>query len=695
MPFLTTRPVMLSILTCDSTPDLTLKLKTLFSNATIQYESQLTKAHKAIKKYSYDIIFFGYLMQPSTACIKELIALPLESRPLMIQVIQDHERINPRHMCCDGVLFMALPLSVQVSHIVSLVDKKNVLSHKISSLIKENANLTLRLNASTEMHSELGIAERMNRIVRLLKKLVGADCVDIYFNDVENGQLINYSATQAIADIKTIPINRRSRLGMIALNKQWIQTSRWIGIPLLSNDIVIGVIVLIRNQKSFDASQLELLHQLEPQLRTAIKNAKRYADAQESAWLDGLTGLYNRVYFDNTLNHYLTKKVNPNRQLGLIIIDIDYFKTINDTYGHLIGDYALKLVADRLRSIVRQTDAVCRFGGEEFCILLPNSTPKRIQSIVQLAREKVSQSTIAVKRLHAGDHAYEYIDSSNVNQGSQNQWVDSHKVPLTISIGSAIYPGDFESSFKSTQRLKEATSEADLLVYMADKALYKSKKTGRNRALSYNAVQSSKKSNHVPPLQVIKKELRPLQKKDPDTYFHCIRVGYIAYILAQTLRHSESDCQLVKWGGMLHDVGKREIDDAILLKPTALTPSEYEQIKTHAKRGADIIKPIKELHRYHNIILHHHEQYQGDGYPHQLMKTQIPWEARLVAVADAYDAMTMQRIYQTKQTNPEDYAKSELKRWSGVMFDPIVVEAFFQCYDRILELKNNKNLEIE
>jgi len=359
------------------------------------------------------------------------------------------------------------------------------------------------------------------------------------------------------------------------------------------------------------------------------------ARLSEAALTDTLTGLRNRLALDQELHAEVERAVRADTPLSLVIGDLDYFKSVNDRLGHRAGDEALVRAGRVLLRHRRAGDSIARTGGEEFTILLPGATEHEAYLVSERMRA-------AVEREFADDPA-----------------------GLTFSFGIATYPNHGRS--------------ADSVLEAADQALYAAKALGRNRCVIFNpeisaifAPQPGRGADEVQ-LATLVSLAEALDLRDTGTANHSRTVGRYCRLIAEELGLPPDHVKRVEVAGLLHDIGKIGLPDAILQKPGPLGKVELAEIRTHPEIGAQILngRGLEDLRAW---VLAHHERPDGAGYPRGLPDEEIPLEAKILAVADAYEAMIADRVYRTGVE--ERAARAELLRCSGSQFDSRVVAAF-------------------
>ncbi|EJP6472629.1 diguanylate cyclase [Clostridium botulinum] len=364
---------------------------------------------------------------------------------------------------------------------------------------------------------------------------------------------------------------------------------------------------------------------------------------------DGLTNVYNHRFFHDALSKEIIECKEKNQALSMIFIDIDYFKHYNDLYGHQKGDKVLRVIGEILKNNTRKEDIVARYGGEEFAILLPNTEEKEAMNTAEKIRKKIE---------------YTYFEGEE-NQPNGN---------LTVSMGISVYP-------------YKAKSDVEL-IKSADDALYRAKFFNKNRVEAYTSILDELKNDidekHIDLVTSIKTLISVINAKDRYTYGHVERVVLYSRLLADKLKLSEEDKKIFIYGAYMHDIGKINISREILNKKMPLTKEEWEILKQHPVNGVEIIKPVSSLQNISDLILHHHERYDGKGYPDRLKGDHIPFLARALTVVDSFDAMTSNRPYNRRRTYEE--AIEELKRCSNAQFDSYIAEKFIEV---IIENKDS------
>jgi len=360
----------------------------------------------------------------------------------------------------------------------------------------------------------------------------------------------------------------------------------------------------------------------------------RLADAART---DALTGLLNRRGFEERMAAELERANRTGRPVTVVVGDLDHFKTVNDRFGHRIGDQALQRFAWVAGGVKRRMDDLARIGGEEFALVLPETDEHGGFLVAERLRRAVREAGLA-------DDA-----------------------AVTVSFGVASCPRHARTG--------------DQLLHCADQALYLAKQLGRDRSvlfseevaesLTIGAPDDSRQAFEQIAAVLILAET--LDMRDSGTAAHSQTVGRLCEQIATALGLPAERVERVRLAGLLHDLGKIGVADPILRKPGRLTEAEWEEMRKHPELGARILAGAN-LDDISAWVLAHHERPDGRGYPSGLAGAEIPLEARILAVADSYEAMTSDRVYRAGM--PVAEAVAELHRCAGTQFDEAVVAAF-------------------
>lgn len=425
---------------------------------------------------------------------------------------------------------------------------------------------------------------------------------------------------------------RRGEPVMAPATDQRGHTASWVAAPVIVDGTAWGAITVIG--PAHQDQVLERLASFAHLVGLAIENAETHRRLAEQAARDPLTGLYNHRIFHESLERSLIASTREGSPLSLVIFDIDYFKHVNDNHGHRVGDAVLRELTQRLRGVVRGGDTIARIGGEEFGWILPGSASREASTAAERLRRVVNSTPFEV----AGS--------------------------LSVSIGICD---------------RAEASSAEELYTFADGALYWAKEHGRDRCVVYSpSVVSSlsvreeaERQRHAQAMASVRALARAVDAKDSSTHRHSERVARNASRLAQRAGWSEEDVERLHEAGLLHDVGKIGISDDVLMKVGSLNDSELEMVRRHPELGATIAAGLLD-ERQLSWIRGHHERWDGSGYPDGLAATAIPRGARLLAVADALDAMLHDRSYRASMSIMD--AIEEIRRERGIQFAPEAVD---------------------
>ncbi len=528
--------------------------------------------------------------------------------------------------------------------------------------IKRHAKRAEALHAVAQAVSQtLDLDDMLSNAMDTIKGVMEVDVANVYLLDEGAGELTltthkgvsnEFIASMSILKLDqeeieklhqwkepTIALERALNQPNLARITQAVQNeglqSR-IVVPLWLKGVVSGAIALAcRHPCQYSAEDIDLLLAIGNEIAVGIENAQLLERTRELSVTDELTELYNRRHFYQALEAEIDRAQRYGHSFCLAMIDLDSFKEYNDRFGHLNGDAVLRSLARMLKSSLRKSDMAFRYGGDEFTIILPVTEAYRARKIVDRVRLK---------------------------------WLEAPKsdslvleTPIGFSAGIAQFPQD--------------AGTADGLVFLADTALYHSKRQGGYKSSLVSdlgavtlGVLDSAMLDHVYALAAT------VDARDPFTYGHSERVAHISETIGKTIGLSMDELVKLHAAALLHDIGKVGVPDSILTKPGRLTKDEWRVMERHPVEGARIVGHVTELAALVPMIRHHHEWYDGTGYPDRLKGEDIPLGARIISIADAYDTMTTQRPY--RDTVSEEEALDELRRCCGTQFDLELVESF-------------------
>lgn len=325
---------------------------------------------------------------------------------------------------------------------------------------------------------------------------------------------------------------------------------------------------------------------------------------------DQLTGIYNRHFFEIELKRLDTPENLP---LSIVMADVNGLKLVNDSFGHKVGDQLLIRVAEVLQEACRRGEIISRIGGDEFVILIPRMEKNQTEGLIDRINTIIEKEQV-----------------SSVN--------------LSISFG-------WEVKYSVDENIQEIFNRAENFMYK--QKLFESPSM---RGKTITAI------------------INTLHEKNKREEEHSQRVSDLCRKMAQVLNFSEREIDEIKTVGLLHDIGKISINEDILNKPHRLTDEEFEEIKRHPEIGYRILSSVNDMADLADYVLYHHEWWNGKGYPRGLKGEDIPIQARIIAIVDAFDAMTSHRTY--REARSEEEAILELIKNKGIQFDPNLTEAF-------------------
>jgi len=371
--------------------------------------------------------------------------------------------------------------------------------------------------------------------------------------------------------------------------------------PIKNRDRLVGILALGKKRSGsiYSHEDLELAMNMANQAGAIINNAQLYSQAIVMANTDGLTELYNHRQFHERIDQEIARGSRFGTTFSLIMLDVDLFKAYNDIHGHLAGDEILRRIALSIKTSTRSLDTAFRYGGEEFAVILPEAHLSDAYKVAERMRKAIASKT------------------------------SSRATPITASLGIASWPVD-------------GVTKAEI-ISRADAALYRAKHTGRNRTclsseLAKKETLPADVEHEAQPraLSIIYALAATVDAKDHYTYGHSKKVSDYAVALAEALGLSKDVIDTIRAAGLLHDVGKIAVPDSTLNKNGPLNDEEWELIRAHPSLGIEILRHVIDLVNCIPVILHHHEHYDGKGYPSGLKGDNIPLESRILASSYQY-----------------------------------------------------------
>ncbi len=510
--------------------------------------------------------------------------------------------------------------------ILSLTDANGKLSWWENRIFKlsDNEVAAIYNDVSDRIEAEEKLLDSEERLTQLINHMHQALALHEMIYD-DTGTPVDYRYIQVNPHFEVVTglqaadvIGRTKRDISAVVDEEWIRRCGEVvatGMPLEREEYAATVdryyhIVAYRPQAGMFAT-----------IATDITERKRAEQQlQHQSTHDHLTGLYNRHYFDRELKRLDQQEEYP---LTILLADMDDLKIINDVFGHQQGDEAIRTVAHIMQKNAPAGSVLARTGGDEFTLLLPNTSDSEAMAVISRIRAALAES--------------------NGPLGA-----------VSVSMGIA-------SKTESIQPVGDVFKRAEDMMY-------------RNKVF----LRSSSSA------KTVELVMAALRAKNTREGIHADQVAAVAAAMGEAMGLSHDSLQELKTAALLHDIGKIGVPDRILDKPEPLTREEYRLVQKHCESGYMILRPIPELESVAATILAHHEHWDGKGYPYGLAGTQIPLHARIIAVADTLSAMLAKRPFREQFT--ADQVNDEIVRCAGTQFDPDVVDIFCVHQDELLEL---------
>lgn len=431
----------------------------------------------------------------------------------------------------------------------------------------------------------------------------------------------------------------------------WLHSSlrQVLAVPLVIQGKVEGTLCVLNklNQQPFSPEDVDTLSTLAVHAGVAIENARFVEKIEQQAITDSLTGLYNHMEFQKQLAEEIDRCRRYGNEFALLIVDLDHFKLVNDTYGHQVGDMILNEIVRTIQDGLRSVDRIFRYGGEEFAVILPETHKDGAKMIADRVRKTVADSTYSVN--------------------------SNHPIKVTLSIGVSSFPHD-------------ALQREDVIT-TADQALFTAKRGGRNRVVTYSEgagvikdyAQIRLEDYLCDPQMTLLRDLavvsnsrcRYVKGQSDSVSQYTLRLG-------ESLHLGDEDKNNLAFAASLRSLGVIGLPNNLLDKQGPVNDKDRKTAASHPTLVQTLFKQAEQLIAALRTILHHHERYDGRGYPRGLKGEEIPYLARVLGVLDAYNAMIAQR------TPPLTKAQAirELKKGAGTQFDPAITEVFISLLEQ-------------
>jgi diguanylate cyclase (GGDEF)-like protein/putative nucleotidyltransferase with HDIG domain len=559
---------------------------------------------------------------------------------------------------------------------------------------RRSRHLALLNELGRKAMSVLNPRELLPSICCQVQSAFGYDLARIELMDRETGELI----VEAVAGYREGLRGRRVRVGEglsgaavetgeavlandVAREPRWVEmypgVRSALSLPLKYRETILGALSLESYcQYAFSQQDVLTLQTLADQLAIAVHNAQAYQVALDEAITDALTGLKSHRFFMEALEREWRRSTRTGRKFSLIMLDLDRFKNVNDRHGHMQGDRVLTAVAGLVGSQVRQSNVLARYGGNKFAILMPEAIAEQAKVLAERLRASLERDqflksydvTASFGIATFPDHGATQEDILRV--ADSGIYLAKHRNGNQVRLASlALESGQSEWE----QQLLEA------YLGVTVKRLFSTGPETFNHYLRSFQRQPWKADGEGPSLlETVTALAFAIDAKDHYTQGHSQSVARLAAEIARELGLGNAEVEEVRVAGILHDIGKIGVPEIILNKPAHLTMEEFDLMKSHAVLGEKILEPlkVKAIERIRRMIRHHHEMFDGSGYPDHLKGEAIPLGARILTVADCFDTMVSQRAYKRGRTSEE--AVAELRRCCGTQFDPVPVGALIR-----------------
>jgi diguanylate cyclase (GGDEF)-like protein/putative nucleotidyltransferase with HDIG domain len=630
---------------------------------------------------------FESLRQVGSLCAVPLI---LYNRPVGVVVVHSAKEraFDDEHVEILRVLASEAAIAIENARLFAEEQKK---SHQ----------LTLINNVSRHAITTLDPIAMLGKIAAEMEKYLAYDHIGIALLDYSTKELV----VQAEAGARREALGRRVLLsegliGQVARSGEMgvvreahsaaprlvlPGSAASVALPISYGEQFLGVLYVESSEPcDFPEQDVLLLRTLADLFAGALHNALTFQKAQEQAITDGLTGVKTHRFLMEALSSEWKRSTRASRPFALVLMDLDRFKFVNDSYGHLEGDVVLQRVGHILEQNCRRSDVVARYGGDEFVILMPETTIEQASQLAHKLRGSIASDPLLRDKKITASFGIAAFPLHGSTPQELIQVADSSMYLSKHQGGNAVSSAD-QSDPNERKLWKKDVLEAYLGVTL--KRLFSTGPEAfeeiHHRLEQFTrslAEQDGDPSGQALPPVVVETVTSlafAIDAKDHYTQGHSQKVSAYAVMIAQALGLSLAEVEEIRLAALLHDIGKVGIPEPVLNKSGPLDVSEWEIMKTHTDLGSRLLEPLQGMSRIRAMIRHHHEFYDGSGYPARLEGQQIPRGARVIAIADAYDTITTARTYKKART-PED-AFGELERCATNQFDPQMVRLFIEA----------------
>ncbi len=442
-------------------------------------------------------------------------------------------------------------------------------------------------------------------------------------------------------------------------------------LPISYGGTLLGVLnIESRDENAFAPQDVLILNTLADLLATALHNSFVFQKLQQQSITDGLTGIKTRRFFWEALNSEWRRASRSGRPFSVILIDLDKFKQVNDSLGHLEGDLVLARVGRLLEQKCRQSNVVARYGGDEFVILMPETGIEQARVLAERLQLWLATDPMLEEHHITGSFgvasfpAHGFSMEELIRVADAGMYVAKHAGGNRVSTSDAFGEGSavqrqLVSSYIDGFLQREHNGPEDL-----------EELAGTLRKLCGGEDTRDEKAIK----EAVETLARAAELRERNVAGHGEQCGHYAEMIARGLSLPAQEVEDATFAGRVHDVGKLFVPDRVLNKAGALTDNELAAIKQHSQLGADLLRAVLEIERVAQAVESHHEAFDGSGHPYRLKGEKIPLHGRIVAVADAYVNLSSGRSFTPPKSDEE--ALAELRKLSGTRFDGMIVRLF-------------------
>ena len=457
-------------------------------------------------------------------------------------------------------------------------------------------------------------------------------------------------------------------------------------LPISYGETLLGVLnVESRDENAFAPQDVLILNTLADLLATALHNSFVFQKLQQQSITDGLTGIKTRRFFWEALSSEWKRASRSGRPFSVVLIDLDKFKEVNDSLGHLEGDLVLARVGRLLEQKCRQSNVVARYGGDEFIILMPETGIEQSQVLAERLRLWLATDPMLEEHHITGSFGVASFPLHGFSMEDLIRVADAGMYAAKHAGGNQVSTSDAFGEGSAVQRQLVAGYIEGFLQREHNGPEHLEELVGTLRKLCGREGDADRKAMK----EAVEALSRAAELREQYAAGHGEQCGHYAGIIARGLNLSAQEVEEAALAARVHDVGKLFIADRILNKPGSLTEDEFSVIKTHPQVGAEVLRAIPDIERVAQAVESHHEAFDGSGYPLGLKGENIPLYGRIVAVVDAYVNMTSDRSFAPPKT--DEQAMVELGKLSGTRFDGMIVRLFA----RLLKMERASSHTVE